>query len=109
MANKDIKIGGGKRHGTSLWIWDGCCPSVSRDGYSKQIKNWIWNTKVGDKWTLEFDFKKRKCVVFYNGLLLGTFPKFPRKKDNGILPRNIYLAATSRVRGTSFATTLALY
>ena len=93
----DVRIG--YRNGVSLRICDKCAPAILHNGSTIQVYHGkVWRTKTGDKWMLEFDFKKKKCAAFYNGKFLTNI--------TDQLPHKIHLAATNYYIGASFETTL---
>ena len=60
-------------------------------------KKFKFSTMVGDRFKLQFNFKTRKCIAYYNEECLGLLT------DN--LPYSIRLAATVYYSGQAFETT----
>ena len=79
-------------------IVDGDNPVIRRQCNNTPIhSDWSFDTKLGDTFRLDFDFKAKKCTAFYNDKLVGLLAND--------LPQNIYFAAASYYEGT-FETTL---
>lgn len=82
----------------ALWVLDGEYPKIHSGGSTIDMHwKWKFNTSIGDRFRLDFDFKKRECSAFYNDEWVGLITTE--------LPPRIYLAASVLCEGTSLATT----
>lgn len=90
---------GGNDNETALRVRDGN-PPVIYSNHKETVINEEWHctTNSGDRFRLDFDFRSKDCIVFYNDKMMGFLTKN--------LPQQIYLAASSSDPDASYEATL---